>query len=114
MGSITAADEFPLEGRNLGSITRDEVIKSISVSPEFRLCGGAPSVARVSSSAVVKWGRHVHLFEARNMRYISEHTQIPLPTVIDAWEVDDATEEDEPNACYIFMEFVPGRLLIDI
>jgi hypothetical protein len=114
MGSIIAADKFPLEGRNLASVTRDEIIKSISVSPEFRLCEGAPSVARVSSSAVVKWGRHIHLFEARNMQYVAEHTQILLPTIIDAWEVDDATQEDESNTCYILIEFVPRKLVIDI
>ena len=114
MGSTIAADKFPLEGRNLLSVTRDEVIKSISVSPEFRLCEGAASIARVSSSGVVKWGRHIHLFEARNMQYIAKHTQILLPTIIDAWEVDDATEEDESNTCYIFMEFVPGKLVVDI
>ena len=48
------------------------------------------------------------------MRYVSKHTQILLPTVLDALEVDDATEEDDSNACYILMEVVPWSLIIDI
>lgn len=107
-------EKFPLERRNPALVSRDEIIASISVSPEIRLCEGAPSIARVSSSSVVKWGRHIHLHEARNMQYIAKHTEILLPTIIDAWEVDDATEEDESKTCYIFMEFVPGKLVVDI
>ncbi|CZR68444.1 uncharacterized protein PAC_18343 [Phialocephala subalpina] len=109
-----AAEKYPLEGRDLQLVTRDEIVKSISIAPEIRLCEGAPSVARVTSSAVVKWGRHIHLSEARNMQYVIEHTQIRLPTVIDAWEVDDMTEGDEFNTCYILMEYINGKVLIDI
>ena len=43
---------------------------------------------------------------------------IPKPVsqllLMHAWEVDDATEEDESNTCYIVMEFIPGKLVIDI
>ncbi|KFX92847.1 hypothetical protein V490_05156 [Pseudogymnoascus sp. VKM F-3557] len=114
MPSNTTADIYPLEGRDLALVTRDEIIRSISVAPEIRWCEGAASLARVTSSAIVKWGRHVHLFEARNMQYVAEHTEICVPTVIDSWEVEDATEEDESNTCYILMEYINGKMLIDV
>ncbi|KAG4436843.1 hypothetical protein IFR05_007692 [Cadophora sp. M221] len=97
MSSKVAAEINPLEGRNLALVTRDEIIESIPVAPEIRWCEGAASLARVTSSAIVKWGRHIHLSEARNMHYVAEHAKIRLPTVIDAWEAEDATEDDESN-----------------
>jgi aminoglycoside phosphotransferase (APT) family kinase protein len=78
------------------------------------LAGFGPTLARVTSSAVVKYGRHIDLSEARNMQYVSENTNIPLPTVIDAWEADDKTNPDESNTCYIVMEYIEGRLVSDI
>lgn len=48
------------------------------------------------------------------MRYVAEHTKIRLPSVIDAWEVEDATEDDESNTCYILIEYINGKVLIDI
>ncbi|KAI9743058.1 MAG: hypothetical protein M1818_003353 [Claussenomyces sp. TS43310] len=114
MPSRIAAENYPLEGRDLALVTRDEITESISVAPEIRLCDGAPSVARVTSSAVVKWSRHIHLSEVRNMRYLAEHTKIPLPHDIDAWEAEDTTEGDEFNMCYILMEYINGKVLIDV
>ncbi|KAH6714189.1 phosphotransferase enzyme family protein [Leptodontidium sp. MPI-SDFR-AT-0119] len=114
MSPKIAADIYPLEGRNLALVTRDEIIESISVAPEIRWCEGAASLARVTSSAIVKWGRHIHLSEARTMQYVAEHTKIRLPAVIDAWEAEDATEDDEFNTCYILMEYINGKVLIDI
>ncbi|KAH7321947.1 kinase-like domain-containing protein [Rhexocercosporidium sp. MPI-PUGE-AT-0058] len=43
-----------------------------------------------------------------------EQPSIPVPAVIDAWEVEDPTYEDEPNTCYILMNYVPGQVLQDV
>lgn len=105
MSSTIAGDIFPLEGRDLSLVTRDEIIASIPGAPEIRWCRGAPSLARVTSTTILKWGRHIHLFEARNMQYVAEYTKVHLPAVIDAWEVEDATDEEESNTFYILMEY---------
>lgn len=48
------------------------------------------------------------------MQYVAEHTKLRLPTVIDVWEAEDSTTEDEPNTCYILMECINGKVLFDI
>jgi hypothetical protein len=107
---------FPLEGRDIVQVTRDEIVNAIDLAPQIHQFLGGPSIARISSSMVVKHGRHIQLCEARNMQYVSEHTDIRLPKVIDAWEVQDrrTDDDDEPNIGYIVMECVNGKQLSDI
>lgn len=75
---------------------------------------GGILVARITKSIIVKYGRYVHLHEARNMQYISQHTDIRLPAVLDAWEVEDKSSCDESNTYYIVMQYIDGRLVSDI
>ncbi|KAG4431274.1 hypothetical protein IFR05_013240 [Cadophora sp. M221] len=105
---------FPLEGWDLKSITRDEIIASIPLAPKLQSSPSAWPVHRIISSSVLKYGREVQLAEARTMQYISSHTNIPVPAVIDAWEAEGTTYEDEPNTCYILMDYVQGQVLQDV
>lgn len=105
---------FPLEGRDLAQVSRTEIVEAIKVAPAIRPFLGGPSVARLTSSAVVKYGRHIHLHEVRNMQSVAENTSIPIPVVIDAWEAEDSTPYDERNTSYIVMEYIKGQLLADI
>jgi serine/threonine protein kinase len=114
MSAVNPLPPFPLEGRDLAQVTRTEVAEAVKIAPEIRSCLGGPSIARVTSSAIVKYGRHIHLHEARNMQYVSENTNIRLPAVVDAWEAEDKTLYDESNTCYIVMEYIEGRLVSDI
>ena len=114
MSAVHPPPSYPLEGRDLAQVARDEIVQAVAIALEIRTFVGGPSIARVSSSAVVKYGRHIHLCEARNMQYVSENTDIRLPAVIDAWEADDKTQYDQYNTCYIVMEYIEGRLVSDI
>lgn len=105
---------FPLEGRDLTKVTRTELAKAVKIAPAIKSYLGGPSIARVTSSAIVKYGRHIRLQESRNMRHVSENTNIRLPAVIDAWEADDKRPYDENNTSYIVMEYIEGRLVSDI
>ncbi|KAH9221789.1 kinase-like domain-containing protein [Leptodontidium sp. 2 PMI_412] len=111
MPTEVGTEIFPLEGRDLKSITRDEIIASIPLAPKLRSAPGTWPVHRITSSIILKCGREA---EARTMRYISSHTSIPVPAVIDAWEVENARYEDEPNTCYILMDYVQGQVLEDV
>ena len=114
MSAFRPLSPYPLEGRDLSQVARNEVIKAIAIAPKLQSFVGGPYMARVASSAIVKFGRHVQLFEARNMQFVSKHSSIRLPAVIDAWEAEDKTAYDERNTCYIVMEYIEGRLVSDI
>ncbi len=43
----------------------------------------------------MKYGRHIQSCEAKNMRFVSENTNIRLLVVIDTWEVEDKTPDDD-------------------
>jgi aminoglycoside phosphotransferase len=51
----------------------------------------------------VKYGRRVHLSEASTMRFISQHTSIPVPKVLCAFTRSDCT--------YIVMERIKGDII---
>jgi len=114
MSAVGQLSPFPLEGRDLAHVERTELVEAIKIAPEIRSFVGGPSIARITSSAIVKYGRHVHLYEARNMRYISKNTNIRLPAVVDAWEDEDKSSCDESNTSYIVMQYIDGQLVSDI
>ncbi|PBP15676.1 hypothetical protein BUE80_DR013571 [Diplocarpon rosae] len=105
---------FPLEGHDPSHIKRADIIEAIKIAPSIRSFEAGPSLARITRSTIVKYGRHVHLHEARNMQYISQNTNILLPAVLDFWEEDDKSPYDESNTCYIIMQYIGGRLVSDI
>ncbi len=69
---------------------------------------------RVHEHAVLKYGHRVHLAEARNMQFVQERTDIPIPAVIDAWETGISETDDGEGIGYILMEYIEGRLVSDI
>lgn len=48
------------------------------------ISGGA-QLAKISSSMLVKYGTHASLIEAKTMRFIAEHTSIPIPKLYAAY-----------------------------
>lgn len=127
---------YPLEGRDLAQVTREEIAEAVLTAPRVNPIEGGPSIAlppipgdvptsqiypvlgpppiaRISSSAVVKYGRHIQLCEARNLQWVAENTCIQVPKVIDAWEADNRTST-RGNTCYIVMEYIEGKLLSHI
>ncbi|KAB8237170.1 aminoglycoside phosphotransferase family protein [Aspergillus alliaceus] len=61
------------------------------------------SVLMLTETLCVKYGAWVHLSEAHAMRYISQHTSIPVPKVLCAFAHNDCT--------YIVMERIKGDML---
>lgn len=59
---------------------------------------GSPVVGRISDTLAVKKCRR-NLAEAATLRFIREHTNIPVPVVHDAWKTPDGT-------AYILMEWI--------
>jgi hypothetical protein len=105
--------KFPLEGRDMKLITRDEIIASFLLAPRIRSGPGTWHVRRITSCTILECSREVQLSEAQTMQYISAHTSIPVPAVIDAWEMEDPTYNDEPNKCYTLMDYAQGQVLED-
>ncbi|KAL4796008.1 hypothetical protein BDV19DRAFT_378479 [Aspergillus venezuelensis] len=61
------------------------------------------SVLMVTDNLCVKYGRRVHLTEASIMRFVAQHTTIPVPKVLCAFE--------QSGIVYIVMERINGDML---
>lgn len=61
------------------------------------------SVLMLTDKLCVKYGTHVHLSEASTMRFISEHTSIPVPRILSAFVRGGRT--------YILMERIKGGMI---
>jgi hypothetical protein len=77
--------------------------------------GAGTQLARLSSSMLVKYGTHASLIEAKTIRFVAEHTSIPVPKLYAAYaygpldrDIDDAGSLYDT---YIFMEFIEGDTL---
>jgi hypothetical protein len=46
------------------------------------------TIARAHEAAVLRYGREVRLSEAKNMQFALQRTNVWIPRVIDAWEVE--------------------------
>ena len=74
--------------------------------------GAGTQLAKISSSMLVKYGTHASLIEAKTMRFIAEHTSIPIPNLYAAYVYGplnrDADDTGSLYDTYIFMEFIEG------
>ncbi|KAH3603029.1 hypothetical protein KXV56_005737, partial [Aspergillus fumigatus] len=61
------------------------------------------NVLMLSGELCVKYGRRVHLSEASTMRFVSQHTSIPVPKVLCAFTRSGRT--------YIVMERIKGDII---
>ncbi|SMR64110.1 unnamed protein product [Zymoseptoria tritici ST99CH_3D1] len=109
---------FPLEDKPL---TRENILKCLSIAPRVPPSGWGSMVARLRSDVVVKYGQErVHINEANTMRLVRQRTStVLLPKVLDAWTATDCGQnrrergkEDVP-VTYIVMQYVHGTVLKD-
>jgi len=61
-----------------------------------------PRTIRIGPRTIIKWGINVDLAEADTMRFVAEHTSVPVPKVFDAWTHGKVT--------VIKMRYIKGRL----
>jgi len=81
-------------------ITEDDIAQAVIL---HSLPGSDRKVVKVDSKTVAKLGPGLDITEAESMRFIRNHTALPVPQVLDAYEKD--------GYGYILMEFVEGDLL---
>lgn len=93
-------------------ISPDEVEKS---KLETVAIGAGTQLARISSSLLVKYGTHASLIEAKSMRFVAEHTSIPVPKLYAAYAYGPLDRDTDDYGSlydtYIFMEFIEGDTL---
>lgn len=82
-----------------------EIIHAARIAPILHQQRGV-TITRVYRDIVLKYGPDIHLSEARNMRVMNS-TDMRLPTVFDAWEVKDDSEE----IVYLLMQYIDGDVL---
>lgn len=86
---------------NASAINRLLTLCAINVLKRFRARSG--TVFFLSGNKCVKYGRSTHLSEASTMRFVGEHTSIPVPRVHRAFERKGCT--------YIVMDRIQGESL---
>ncbi|GIK00428.1 hypothetical protein Aspvir_004453 [Aspergillus viridinutans] len=103
---------FPLKDNDIANLSRDQLIHALDAAPPLWENGGV-RIVRVSSGVVVKYGSDVHIWEAANMRFVAQHTNIRLPTVLDAWETNGESGHED-TICYIAMSYIRGQQLDEV
>ena len=81
-------------------LSADDVAQA-TVLQSFR--GSSRKVLQIGTDVVAKLGPNINLFEAEAMRYIRQHTSIPVPRVLGAYEKEGCS--------YILMELIDGDML---
>ncbi|KAI9759300.1 MAG: hypothetical protein M4579_002429 [Chaenotheca gracillima] len=107
----------PLQNKDVETISRAQIKEALLAAPRIFDNGGS-RVVRLTSDTVVKYGREVDIWEGRNLRYVAEHTTIPVPKLYDYWEeIPEATPDlidDGSTICYIVMQYIEGSLSYDV
>lgn len=91
---------LPLDEENLNTMSQTQLIQAAKSAPKIYL-GSNVTVARVHTSAVVKYGREVRLPEARTMQHVADRSTVRLPRVILACEEEDDDPDDSKNRLHV-------------
>ncbi|KAL4808575.1 kinase-like domain-containing protein [Aspergillus unguis] len=100
---------FPLDGKDLDSVSDEELAAFLTSAPILHQLGGT-TVVRLSETLIMKGGGSVMTSEAEMLRLIASKTSIRAPRVYRSFQVNDDTQYF--GACgYIVMDFIPGQPL---
>ena len=66
---------FPCDDLDITTIGRDSLVQDLDTAPKIWDKGGV-KIARVSQGVVVKYGCDVTIWEANNMRFVSQNTTV--------------------------------------
>ena len=113
MPIATADTVHPLDGEELQHVSHENLVRAAKAAPTVYV-GSGVRIARVHTSALLKYGREVRLSEAQTMKYVADKTTVRLPRLIQAWEEEDKDEVDDRNMGYILMGYVEGTVLSEL
>ncbi|KNG83796.1 hypothetical protein ANOM_007393 [Aspergillus nomiae NRRL 13137] len=92
----------------------DDVDAKVTESNTIFNWGGV-TIAKISPTLVVKFGSHVTLNEAKNMMFVGQNTDLPVPKVFACYSygpIDrDIKDYGSLFDTYIFMSYVEGQTL---
>jgi len=94
---------FPLQGRDMNNISWEEIITALLHVPKVL------GLARITNSAVMKYGRHVQLCEARNMQFGFEACTNQNSCCNWCMGGRGRSWWQRRNICYIIVEYIDGR-----
>lgn len=103
---------FPFDDVGMRTIERHTIVHALSTAPKIWDNGGV----KIAQGVVVKYGHDVNICEANNMKFVSQHTTIRLPALLDSWvetECSDNVEGGE-SICYIVMSYMDGKLVDEL
>ncbi|KAJ5967169.1 Aminoglycoside phosphotransferase [Penicillium viridicatum] len=100
---------FPLDGKDLNSVTDEALAALLTSSPIIHQLGGT-TVVRLSETLIMKGGGSVMTSEAEMLRLIASRTTIRAPRVYRSFQVKDDTQYFGTSG-YIVMDFIPGQPL---
>ncbi|TVY46255.1 hypothetical protein LOCC1_G004346 [Lachnellula occidentalis] len=78
---------FPLDGRELSSVSDQELTDMLSTAPKLHQYG-AVTIVRLSKYLALKGGRRVSPSEARNMIFAADSLHLPVPKVHRSFTAD--------------------------
>ncbi|KAJ5697413.1 hypothetical protein N7488_011097 [Penicillium malachiteum] len=105
-GPHSSLSDTSLDGSksvNSTAFSRSLTLLSIRILKRIRPRQG--SVLMLTNGVCVNHGRYIHLSEASTMRFISQHTSIPVPKVLCAFT------HSESGVTYIVMERIKGDMI---
>ncbi|KAJ5150472.1 Aminoglycoside phosphotransferase [Penicillium coprophilum] len=101
--------DFPLDGKDLDSVTDETLVTLLESAPSLHTLGGT-KVVRLSRNLVMKGGGTVLPCEAETLKFVASKTSIRVPRVYRTFQVEDETQYFGTKG-YIVMDFIPGQPL---
>ncbi|WKT47124.1 hypothetical protein QSH57_012029 [Fusarium oxysporum f. sp. vasinfectum] len=110
--SIDDDNNFPLDGKDIASVSDEELLSAFLTAPRLHDYGAA-TVSHVSKHHVVKGGPGVAKSEAENIKLALETLGLPIPKVHRAFTADVPEDPDVPEASLveghlILMDYIKG------
>ncbi|TVY93562.1 hypothetical protein LAWI1_G003803 [Lachnellula willkommii] len=100
---------FPLNERQLSSVSNQELINMLSTAPKLYEYG-AVTIVRLSKYLVLKGGRRVSPSEARNMIFAADSLHLPVPKVHRSFAADIPAIGgiSKVKGFFIVMDYISG------
>ncbi|KAF5645177.1 kinase-like (PK-like) [Fusarium sp. NRRL 52700] len=114
-GSIEDDNTFPLDERDIASVSDEELLSAFLTAPRLHDYGDI-IIPRISKHLVIKGGPGVAKSEAENMKFALETLGLPIPKVHHAFTAEIPEDPDLPEtplveAHFIVMDYIKGSTI---